>query len=61
MLEKHVDVVALLVIALGLLAFSKPPEPRFFRDVKTAGVRVRNALGRTDVCPLSGAVIPRVR
>lgn len=60
-LTKHIDVFALLVIVLGLLAFAKGPEIRFFPNVSAAGFRVHNAIQRTGVCPLSEALMPRFR
>jgi len=59
MLSKHIDVIALLVIVAGLLAFSKAPELRFVPKVNAAGIRIHNAIERVGPCPLSHALIPR--
>ncbi len=61
MLSKHVDAIALLVIVLGLLVFSKAPEFRIVRDAQGAPIRIQNALNRLDPCPLSEALIPHFR
>jgi hypothetical protein len=55
-MSKHIDVVALLLIALAMIGFSKAPELRFARDAGTAQIRVHNALSRVNVCPLSAAL-----
>ena len=55
-MSKHIDVVALLLIALVMLVFSKAPELRFAREARTAQIRVLNATGRMNVCPLSAAL-----
>jgi len=55
-MSKHIDVVALLLIALAMLVFSKAPELRFAREAGTAQIRVHNAVSRANVCPLSAAL-----
>jgi hypothetical protein len=60
MLTKHIDVIALLVIGLGLLAFSKASELRLVPEVHAAGFQVQNAVHSNPVCPLD-ALIARFR
>ena len=61
MLSKHIDVAALLLIVLGLLVFSRLPELRFVPEVHAAGMRIQNAIERSGPCPLSNALVPRLR
>jgi hypothetical protein len=55
-MSKHIDVVALLLIALAMLVFSKAPELHFAPSARMTQIRVHNALTRTDVCPLSAVL-----
>lgn len=59
MLSKHIDVIALLVIVAGLLAFSKAPELRFVPEVNAAGIGIQNKIDRLRPCPLSEALFAR--
>ena len=61
MLSKHIDVVALLLLVLGLLAFSQARELRFIPEVHAAGLRIQNAVKHGGPCPFSDALIPRLR
>jgi hypothetical protein len=61
MLSKHIDVVALLLLVLGLLAFSQARELRFVPEVHAAGLRIQNAIERAGPCPFSSALTPRFR
>lgn len=62
MLSKNIDVVALLVIALTLLLFSRPLVPTpVLGQVRAADFRIHQTLGRFQVCPFTGAPIPRFR
>ena len=55
-MSKHIDVVALLLIALAMLVFSKAPELRTAPVARMTQIRVHNALSRVNVCPLSAAL-----
>jgi hypothetical protein len=55
-MSKHIDVVALLLIALAMLVFSRAPEFRSAPGARTTQIRVHNALSRVNVCPLSAAL-----
>ncbi len=57
MLSKHIDVVALLAIMLGLLIISRTPEMRPVRDARSAGIRIHNALSRIEPCPFSKVLV----
>lgn len=55
-MSKHIDVVALLLIALVMLVFSKAPEFRTAPGAKMTQIRIHNALSRVNICPLSAAL-----
>ena len=60
MLSKHIDAIALAVIALALVAFSNAPQLTFARDLQSPEIRIQNAVGHTRVCPLN-AFLARIR
>jgi hypothetical protein len=47
--RKHVDAIALLLILLGFLAFSKAPDSRLARGVNRAATRIQNAIERIEM------------
>ena len=53
---KHIDVFALFVIVLGVLAFARVPEVRFAPQVRTAAFQARNAVEHKNVCIFSEAI-----
>ncbi len=61
MLGKHIDAIALLVIALGLLVVSRASELRRVHEAQSAEIRIHNALSHTDACPLTEMLIPHFR
>ncbi|MGA2595609.1 MAG: hypothetical protein ABSH09_01225 [Bryobacteraceae bacterium] len=61
MLGKHIDAIALVVIALGLLVFSRASELRQLRAAQNSQIRIHNALNQTDACPLTEMLIPHFR
>ena len=54
-MSKHVDVIALLAVVLGLLMVTKISELRVLQNVQASEIRIQNAVGHVDVdtCPLS--------
>jgi hypothetical protein len=62
MLGKHIDAIALVVIALALLAFANRPQPLILGEVHAEGIRVQNIAGHTDAaCPLTRIFARRFR
>jgi hypothetical protein len=59
MLTKHIDVIALFVIAFALLVFAHAPDLRIVPTVRVASFRTQNDPSRNKLCPFSGAWIPR--
>ena len=43
-MRKHVDAIALLLILLGFLAFTKTPDSRLFRGVNRVAIRIQNRM-----------------
>jgi len=59
MLSKHIDFIAIALIALGMLAFRATPQRPIIPTVSAADFRLQN--GRvdrpaTDTCPLTRAL-----
>jgi hypothetical protein len=61
MFGKHIDAIALVVIALGLLVFSRASELRRIREAQGNQVGIHNAMNQTGVCPLTEMLIPHFR
>jgi len=61
MFGKHIDAIALVVIALGLLLVSKASGMRRVHEAQSAEIRIHNALSQTDTCPLTEMLIPHFR
>ena len=47
-MRKHVDAIALLVILLGFLAFTKAPDSGLFRGVNRAAIHIQNTIERIE-------------
>ncbi len=58
MLARHVDVIALAVAVLGLLA-SEARLDRHAPKVTLSGIRIHNVVMRANVCPLMRAKLTR--
>jgi len=61
MIGKHIDAIALLVIAFGLLAVSRASELRRVREAQSTQIGIHSALNQTDACPLTEMLIPHFR
>ena len=60
MFSRHIDAIALAVIALAIMVFSRPPEFRFVHaEASTFGMH--DAVGRFNACPFTSVHIPRFR
>ena len=64
-MAKHIDVIALFAIVLGLLAVSHAREVRIVQPVRVADFRVQNPIGPsaplTRLCPLVDGLLRHVR